>query len=193
VLVRLRQEVQALSRRVIAPPAPILGASISLEPLTAGAADVLDRLAREDDVRRFTRVPAEPRDGFGAEWAARYVQGWRDGASAAFLIRDSDGDLVGFAAFVRLDRDAREGEIGYIVDAAVRGRGIASEALALLTAWGFAELGLERIELRIEVENPASQRVAERCGYTHEGTLRSVHLKDGVRVDTTVWSRLRTD
>ena len=41
--------------------------------------------------------------------------------------------------------------------------------------------------------DPASERVAERCGYTREGTLRSVHVKEGLRSDTGIWSRLRTD
>ena len=65
--------------------------------------------------------------------------------------------------------------------------------LGLLTRWGFAELGLERIELRIDVENGASERVAERAGYTREGVLRSVAFKEGLRADVAVWSRLRSD
>ena len=80
-----------------------------------------------------------------------------------------------------LDRDAREGEIGYAVGAAARGRGVATEAVGLLTRWGFDELGLERIVLLIDVANAASERIAERCGYTREGILRSAHVKEGLR------------
>ena len=43
------------------------------------------------------------------------------------------------------------------------------------------------------VANRASQRVAERCGYQHEGDMRSIHLKDGRRIDAGLWSRLPTD
>jgi RimJ/RimL family protein N-acetyltransferase len=35
--------------------------------------------------------------------------------------------------------------------------------------------------------------VAERCGYVHEGTLRSSHLKQGIRIDAELWSRLPAD
>jgi RimJ/RimL family protein N-acetyltransferase len=178
---------------VSAPAAPIAGASITLEPMTAEAAGELDRLARDADVRRFTRVPAEPGAGFGARWAARYVEGWQDGTRAGFLIRGFDGEFLGMAAFVELDHEALEGEIGYIVVPEARGRGLATEAVRLLTRWGFDGLGLERVTLKIDVENPASEKVAERAGYTYEGTLRSVHLKDGIRCDTGIWSRLRTD
>jgi RimJ/RimL family protein N-acetyltransferase len=138
-------------------------------------------------------VPSTPRHGFGAQWADRYVHGWADGSRAGFLIRDDAGAFPGLAAFVTLDREAREAELGYLGAAEARGRGIASEAVRLLTDWGFAALGLERIVLLIDVANPASERVAERCGYVREGTLRSAHVKEGRRTDTGIWSRLRTD
>jgi RimJ/RimL family protein N-acetyltransferase len=192
-LVRLGQEVQALPRRVTAPAAPLAGASISLEPITPDAADVLERFARDDEIRRFTRVPTTPRHGFGAQWADRYVHGWADGSRAGFLIRDGAGVVVGLAAFVTLDREAREAELGYLVAPEARGRGIATEAVRVLTDWGFAELGLERIVLLIDVANAVSEKVAERCGYVREGTLRSAHVKEGRRADTGIWSRLRTD
>ena len=45
--------------------------------------------------------------------------------------------------------------------------------MRLICAWGFTTLGLERIELQAAVGNPASQRVAERAGFTREAVLRS--------------------
>jgi RimJ/RimL family protein N-acetyltransferase len=192
VLVRLRQEVQALPRRVTA-PVRLVGTAICLDPITVDDAGDLDWLARDDDVRRFTRVPLSPPRDFGTEWSARYVRGWEDGSRAGFVIRSLDGAFLGLAGFVTVDRDALEGELGYVVAPEARGRGIATEAVGLLTAWGFGELALERITLLIDVTNPASERVAERCGYTREGTLRSVYVKDGVRADTGIWSRLRGD
>ena len=43
------------------------------------------------------------------------------------------------------------------------------------------------------MENTASERVAERCGYVREGVMRSIFLKDGRRTDATLWSRLPSD
>jgi RimJ/RimL family protein N-acetyltransferase len=178
---------------VTPPETPLVGTSICLDPITADAAGDLEWLARDEAVRRFTRVPSMPRDGFGAEWAARYVEGWQDGSRAGFQIRALDGTFLGIAMFVRVDDEALEGEIGYAVGIEARGRGVATEAVRLLTDWGFAELGLERIELRIDVANGASDRVAEHCGYTREGILRNQHVKESLRGDVGVWSRLRTD
>ena len=66
-------------------------------------------------------------------------------------------------------------------------------AVDLVTRWGFDGLALERLELRIDVTNAASERVAERSGYRLDGVLRNVHFKEGLRTDTGVWSRLRSD
>jgi RimJ/RimL family protein N-acetyltransferase len=48
----------------------------------------------------------------------------------------------------------------------VRGQGLASRALVALIDWGTRELGLQRVSLACHVENTASQRVAEKCGFT---------------------------
>lgn len=51
----------------------------------------------------------------------------------------------------------------------------------------------ERLVLHLTVDNPASQRVAEQCGYRLEGVLRSEHQEQGRRADTQVWSLLPGD
>jgi RimJ/RimL family protein N-acetyltransferase len=103
-----------------------------------------------------------------------------------------DGTFLGLAAAVHIDEAGAEAELGYIVAAEARGRGIATEALTQLTAWAFGR-GLQRLELRIDNDNAASQRVAERSGYTREGMLRSIHFKNGRRTDLAVYSRLPGD
>jgi RimJ/RimL family protein N-acetyltransferase len=167
---------------------------IRLEPLIAEHAAAMDALARDDDVARFTRVPEPVPEGFGERWVERYRRGRDEGTNAAFAIVDAEsGGVLGFIGLVKLDLETQEAEAGYIVASQARGRGIATRALRLLTAWAFAELPLERIELLIDVENPASEVVAQRCGYTREGVLRWTYLKPGLRSDTIVYSMLRRE
>ena len=59
--------------------------------------------------------------------------------------------------------------------------------------WGFAELGLSRIEWRAEVGNDASRRVAEKAGFTVEGLLRRALPTGAVRRDCWVGSLLTAD
>ena len=182
-----------MPRRIAPPDPPLQDDLIRLEPLAPAHLAELLALADDPDVVRFTRVPAGADETFARRWIGRYQGGWQDGSSAGFAIRDHDAGFLGFAGVVDLDLEHREGEIGYMVAPSARGRGIAPRAVELLTRWGFDELGLIRLELRIDVENPASERVAERSGYVREGVLRNVHFKEGLRCDLAVWSRLRQD
>jgi RimJ/RimL family protein N-acetyltransferase len=85
----------------------------------------------------------------------------------------------------------RTGRIGYWVAPAARGRGVCTAALRVLSRWAFEELGLGRLELMTDPDNIASQRVAEKAGYTSEALLRSViQYRDGSRADALMFSLL---
>jgi RimJ/RimL family protein N-acetyltransferase len=87
--------------------------------------------------------------------------------------------------------DFRTGHIGYWCAPEGRGRGVTTRALRLLCEHSFGELALERLELITDPDNHASQRVAEKVGFTREGVLRS-HLlhPDGRRRDSVMFSLL---
>lgn len=167
--------------------------AIRLVPLTPDHEPGVAELLADEDVRTYTRVPTVVPPGYATTWVARYEEGWRDGSRAGFAIESSADEFLGLAMFVQLEHEGRQGEIGYVVGPAARGKGVATRALRLLTEWGFSELGLERIELWIDTTNRGSQRVAERAGYRREGVLRSYWFKEEIRRDFGVWSRLRTD
>jgi RimJ/RimL family protein N-acetyltransferase len=172
---------------VSAPPAVRL-VHLGVEHVAGVAA-----LALDPDVIRFTRVPDPPPDDFASTWFARYEAGRADGTREAFAIVDEDGAFLGVAVAPEIDVEAATAEFGYVVTPAARGRGVATEALRLITEWAFGEAGLERLELLISVDNAGSKRVARRGGYVFEGVRRSGYLKPGRREDTEIWSRLATD
>jgi RimJ/RimL family protein N-acetyltransferase len=145
-------------------------------------------------MQRFTRIPVPTPPEFPERWLAGYLAGREDGTRIGFAVVDDEtGERVGVAFAPTIEPEAATAELGYAVVPGARGRGVATAALGLLTDWAMSALGAERLELRISVENAASKRVAERCGYVREGVLRSVHVRAGVREDTEVWSRLARD
>ena len=83
------------------------------------------------------------------------------------------------------------GRIGYWVAANVRGRGVCTRALRLLSRWALDELELQRLDLITDPDNLASQRVAEKVGFRREGVLRA-HLRhpDGRIRDSVMFSLL---
>jgi RimJ/RimL family protein N-acetyltransferase len=166
---------------------------IHLEPFGERHLAELEGMLHDPELLRFTRVPEPVPQGFARIWLDRYEEGRRDGSRDAFAIIDEAGGFLGLALAPRLEHEERTAELGYVVAPAARGRGVATEALGQLTEWAFAERDMLRLELLISVENAASKRVAERCGYVREGVLRSLHVKQGRHEDTEIWSRLATD
>ncbi len=176
------------------PDPPLADDVIRLEPIGEADHSELLALVHDDAVVAFTHVPKGADSEFVSGWIGRYARGWQDGSCAGFVARSAnDGVFLAFAAIVHLDLAARQGEIGYAVAPAARARGVAGRSVALLTRWGFDELGLIRLVLDIDVANPASERVARRAGYRLEGVRRSAYFKEGRRADVGIWSRLRDD
>jgi RimJ/RimL family protein N-acetyltransferase len=177
------------------PDPPLADDVILLEPLGRKHFPELEwTVAGDPDIDRYTRIPTNADAGFLDSWLAGYETGWEYATKAGFAIRaGKEAGVIGFAGMVALDLDAREGEIGYALRPEGRGNGAATRAVSLLTRWGLEELGLQRLELRIDVRNTASERVAERCGYRLDGVLRSLHFKEGLRADVGVWSLLASD
>ena len=70
-----------------------------------------------------------------------------------------------------------------------------TRAVALLARWALTEGGLARVQLRADVENVASRRVAEKAGFKLEGILRSARWNSrlGRRVDWAMYSLLPGD
>ncbi len=66
------------------------------------------------------------------------------------------------------------GEIGYFVDEAHWGKGIATEAVRFLEKFGFGKLKLHRIEILMDPKNKASEKVAIKCAYKKEGLMKKV-------------------
>lgn len=83
--------------------------------------------------------------------------------------------------------------VGYWLAGHARGRGRATRTVRLPARWAFGDLAIARLELTCGPDNLASQRVAERSGFTCEGLLRSHLPFKGGRRDSLLFSLLPTD
>jgi len=100
------------------------------------------------------------------------------------------GDLLGSISLVRFAWEHARGEVGYWLARPARGQGHATRAVRLICGWGLEVLGLERIDLLAATGNPASQRVAERAGFTREAVLRSYMRANFERQDMVAFGLL---
>jgi len=161
-----------------------------IDALNAAVASSLPELARW--------LPwAQP--GYGRDDAAAYlresIQSWRDGKAFDYAIRpqSAPGRHLGNASIWHVSRASRTAEIGYWVATAHTGVGIGTEVTARLIRLGFEGLGLHKINLRIAVGNRASERIAEKLGFSREGILREELLIRGRWVDHTIYSLLEQE
>jgi RimJ/RimL family protein N-acetyltransferase len=124
---------------------------------------------------------------YGLEDALAYVRGLGE---EAFAITE-DGRVLGSIG-VRWNESRDVGEVGYWLRADARGRGIATRALVLVSAWALGLDGVGRLQLRAATDNDASRRVAEKAGYRLEGILPSAHWsrRQRRRLDWAMYSML---
>jgi ribosomal-protein-alanine N-acetyltransferase len=114
--------------------------------------------------------------------------------SETMLIVDTDDRLLGTIwHFVSVPYfNARE--IGYtLFDVNQRGKGIVSQAVGLLSDYLFGALHINRLEIRMDSNNLASERIAIKCGFEKEGTSRGASYVRGKHVDMHVYAMLREE
>jgi ribosomal-protein-alanine N-acetyltransferase len=116
--------------------------------------------------------------------------------TSVFCITDRDDDLIGIITFWRVSPhpERRAYELGYrIFSPSNWGKGYASEATLLCTAWLFDTLDTHRIEAITHTDNRGSISVLEKCGFKHEGVLRKYFFFRGEVVDANMFSLLREE
>ena len=172
---------------------------LTLKP--AKAADAEDYIAFEErcaklpEATRFLpRRPSMTLEDVRTRLAANEGAFTTQRSLATWFIRSpDDATIVGYAAFVRWNHDASCSEVAYVIGPHAWGQGLAGEATAALVRYAFTELGLHRVEARIDPKNHASIRVAEKIDFVHEETLRQNVRVEGGYLDSAVYARLNPD
>jgi RimJ/RimL family protein N-acetyltransferase len=154
------------------PAPPLSDGAVALRAWTAADVPAIVEACQDPEIPRWTLVP----DPYGVADAHAYLQrvaeGWDGGMRATFavVVAADHRTLLGAAGLQVIDWDQRAADLGYWVAAPARGRGVATRAVELLAGWAFATLGIERLELRTNEGNAASQAVARRAGFAPTDT-----------------------
>jgi RimJ/RimL family protein N-acetyltransferase len=110
------------------------------------------------------------------------------------LVCDGSGAVIGDVSHFRARRYASSREIGWTIHKPEhRNQGYATEAVTALVDYLFQAYEVNRVECNTASTNLASLRLAEKCGFTHEGVLRGVVFVSGVYLDGVVLSILRRE
>ncbi|WP_333774046.1 GNAT family N-acetyltransferase [Streptomyces sp. IBSBF 3136] len=152
--------------------------ALVLRPWCARDAAALVAVARDPALRRWTSLAVED-EADALRWVRGQERGWAAGDRFSFAVVEkqpgsSDGPLMGHVVLKEVVFGQPSAEVGYWTAAHARGRGVAPRALSTLTTWAFDRPGaglLKHLELRHQVGNAASCRVAHKSGYLLEAVL----------------------
>lgn len=157
-------------------PVEITAGAVHLRPWRPADAAAVLEICQDPEIARWTTVPAP----YTAEHARRFVEeqvpaGWAQGTSAIWAVCEATSGQVQASVGLHLDRggDSAVAELGFWCARPARGRGVVTAAARAACRWGFAALGLRRIEWDAQVGNEASWRVAHQVGFRFEGTARA--------------------
>lgn len=104
------------------------------------------------------------------------------------------GEHVGSAGFARLDFRNRRAEVGLGIGRKdLWDRGLGVDILRVLLRFGFEQLNMHRIYLRVFAENSRAIHCYEKAGFRHEGTLRQCEFRHGRYHDMLLMSVLEDE
>jgi RimJ/RimL family protein N-acetyltransferase len=106
-------------------------------------------------------------------------------------LKDAAGTFIGGSGFHRIDWSVPRVEIGYWIRTKFAGQGYMTEAVSAMTRFALERLKVARVEIVCSSHNKRSLRVAERCGYQLEATLRN-HARevDGSLRSTLIYAKI---
>jgi RimJ/RimL family protein N-acetyltransferase len=176
------------------PAPPLADRVVALRAFTPDDVGWITEACRDPEIPRFTSVPDPYEEADAREWIGLHAGDLAAGEGLHLAVVEADGGApLGSIALMRIAWEHLRGEIGYWIAPWGRGRGAAPRAVRMLAVHAFDAIGLRRIEVVPYVDNPASQRVAEKAGCRREGVMRSYFAAHGARHDCVMYALLPED
>ncbi len=180
---------------MLRPTYPIRTSRLALRPFTRDDLDAVHAYASDPDVVRYLHWEAV-RDREAAEraLAAKIGHGALTEAGQSLILAVEHGDaVVGEVVLKWLDRQHRQGEVGFVINPVHQGRGYATEAAAAMLGLAFDGLGLHRVIGRCDARNTGSARVMERLGMRREAHFVQNEIFKGEWSDEFVYAMLASE
>lgn len=183
------------SRRLTLLQPPLADGRMRLRPWQLTDLPALLAGARDSLVHRY-RYSLPDGEPAARAWLAAVDDDRGRGTRLELAITASGDDrrALGSVSLWGFHRRNASAMVSYWLSEPGRGRGLAGAAVTLLSAWGFAQLGLARLGAYVELDNLASRRLLERCEFRREGILRQYAARrDGTRADCAIYGLLVTE
>ncbi|MBC3909811.1 GNAT family N-acetyltransferase [Undibacterium umbellatum] len=111
-----------------------------------------------------------------------------------FLIIDENEKMIGRVFHFKTVPYFNSREIGYgMFVKNLHGKGIMTEAVKLLRDYLFNTMLINRLEIHMNIDNVASEKVAINCGFQKEGIARGAIFTHGKHRDIVMYALLRNE
>mgnify|MGYP001582301576 CR=1 FL=1 len=150
----------------------------------------LQKNINDKDIYKYTlRIPYPYTMKDAKKWVNSYLKlkGKKKKTKIMFAI-DINGEVAGVIGFDPIEN--HKAEIGYWLAKKYWSQGIMTEAVELVTKFGFQRIKLKRITAPVFSKNKASARVLEKNGYKFEGLLRKHYFKDEKFIDALLYAKV---
>ncbi|MBT8213424.1 MAG: GNAT family N-acetyltransferase [Acidimicrobiia bacterium] len=184
--------VGTIERTYIATP------RLSLRPFRRRDIDMLHTSASES-MSELSRWLPWASGAYTRSMAQTYIRdsmsAWNEGRAFDFAMRTVEDRPrhVGNVSVWFTSAQNKTGEAGYWTRTPDTGKGYMTEAVASILDFAFRDLAMHRVAVRVAVGNAASVKIAEKLGFTYEGTLRQVIQVGSEWLDHTSWSLLASE
>lgn len=148
--------------------------SIILKPLSIDDAETISKLFDMEDVIEFINsvLPTDNKQ---------------------FIIC-FESEPVGLIGFRDTDLANMKTEIGYWLSQNAQGKGIITQSATAILKYAFDEMGINRVQIRAEIENIKSRNIPERLGFSFEGIQREGEMSpDRNFLNVAVYSLLKKE
>jgi ribosomal-protein-alanine N-acetyltransferase len=167
-----------------------------LRPVERGDADGIFAYASDPEVARYTlwdpHGSRQDTEFFIEDYA---LANYRQRVPDPFILesREEPGKILGTVGCHWASELHRTMELGFALAREAWGKGLGTEAAWAVTCFAFSTFRPARLQARCHADNPASARVLEKIGMSHEGLLRAAAIKGTVVWDVHLYALVRRD
>lgn len=168
---------------------------LQLRPFTLEDASSVQQLAGDRAIADTTQfIPHPYENGMAEKWIGTHQEEFEKGNQVVFAIALRQGNyLIGAMGLSSIDNEHDYAALGYWIGKPYWNQGFCTEAGRAVLNYGFEQLNLNRIYAEHFMRNPASGRVMQKLGMTHEGCLRQHIKKWGHYEDVEVYGILKKE
>ncbi len=130
------------------------------------------------------------------EQSERYLSNLLEGDAGGVNLVIADREslrYLGQISLMMIDNTARHAELAIVMCPVCQGQGLGEEGIRLMLDYAFQQMNLNRVHLKVRADNARAIRCYEKCGFTHEGTLRQHAFGDGEYRDVALMGILREE